>query len=130
MYGFEAERHVFRCLISSIDLNRDLKTINNISGKDFHQIELLKKFVNSSLNKPNFGSMIRFAFENSFNFQQLPLDNRINIISQFSRILKLNRTQKKSMAFLLKNFNKDKINYSKKPIELIHSVYAELGLYF
>ena len=54
----------------------------------------------------DFGSMICFAFENSFNFQQLPLNNNINIISKFSRILKLNRIQEIAIACLLKNCNK------------------------
>ena len=111
-----------------------MKTINNGSGKGFQQIELLKKFLISSLKKPNFGSMICFAFENSFNFQQLPLNNNINIISKFSRILKLNRIQEIAIACLLKNCNKEEIKQAALEQKLTQSAadqssFGELGMY-
>lgn len=67
LHGFEAERHLYRCLVSSIDFNSDPKT----SGKDFHQTQLLKECLLCSLNKPNFSTVFCFAFENSVHFQEV-----------------------------------------------------------
>jgi hypothetical protein len=142
-------------LISSIDLNHnnissssssisDLKTNStSASGKDFHQIQLLKECLICSLNKSNFSTIICFAFENSIHFQQQQQqhNNNINIISQLSKILKLNRIQEIAIACLLKNCNKEEIKQAaqytleQKLTELTQSVAdqqsssSELGIY-
>ncbi len=140
-------------MISSIDLNHnnisssisDLKTNStSASGKDFHQIQLLKECLICSLNKSNFSTIICFAFENSIHFQQQQQqqhNNNINIISQLSKILKLNRIQEIAIACLLKNCNKEEIKQAaqytleQKLTELTQSVAdqqsssSELGIY-
>jgi len=133
LHGFEAERHLFRCLISSIDFSHHYSTTTtnqtNIIGgdslktnsgtgsgsKDFHQIQLLKECLICSLNKSNFSTVICFAFENSVHFQdnnnklnQLTNNNNNvtstnNIVLNLSKILKLNRIQEIALACLLKN---------------------------
>jgi hypothetical protein len=136
-------------LISSIDLNHnnisDLKTnstssSSSSSGKDFHQIQLLKECLICSLNKSNFSTIICFAFENSIHFQQQQQHNINNIISQLSKILKLNRIQEIAIACLLKNCNKEEIKQAaqytleQKLTELTQSAadqssFGELGMY-
>ena len=134
-------------MISSIDLNHnnisDLKTnstSSRSSGKDFHQIQLLKECLICSLNKSNFSTIICFAFENSIHFQQQQQHNINNIISQLSKILKLNRIQEIAIACLLKNCNKEEIKQAaqytleQKLTELTQSAadqssFGELGMY-
>lgn len=111
------------------------------SGKDFHQIQLLKECLICSLNKSNFSTIICFAFENSIHFQQQQQhNNNINIISQLSKILKLNRIQEIAIACLLKNCNKEEIKQAaqytleQKLTELTQSAadqssFGELGMY-
>jgi CCR4-NOT transcription complex subunit 1 len=66
-HGFEAERHLYRCLISSIDFSSDAKP----SGKENHQTQLLKECLTASIAKPNFGSILCFAIENPLEFQEV-----------------------------------------------------------
>ena len=115
-------------------------TSSRSSGKDFHQIQLLKECLICSLNKSNFSTIICFAFENSIHFQQQQQHNINNIISQLSKILKLNRIQEIAIACLLKNCNKEEIKQAaqytleQKLTELTQSAadqssFGELGMY-
>ena len=65
--GFEAERHLYRCLFSSIDFNTDNKT----TGKDYHQTQYFKECFVALLSKPHFISTINFSIENPLQFQEV-----------------------------------------------------------
>ena len=60
MYGFEADKHLFRCLVSSVDFN---SSEGRSSGKDGQQLQLLIQEANSLMTKPNFVSILCYAFE-------------------------------------------------------------------
>ncbi len=59
MYGSEADKHLFRCLVSSVDFTPEGRN----SGKDGHQLQLLIQEANSLMTKPNFVSILCYAFE-------------------------------------------------------------------
>ena len=59
MYGFEADGHLFRCLVSSVDF----ATEGRNSGKDGQQLQLLIQEANSLITKPNFVSILCYGFE-------------------------------------------------------------------
>lgn len=59
MYGFEADKHLFRCLVSSVDFTPEGRN----SGKDGHQLQMLIQEANSLMTKPNFVSILCYAFE-------------------------------------------------------------------
>ena len=65
--GFEAERHLFRCLVSTIDFNTDTKS----SAKDFHQIQLFKEYFLDYLYRPCFASILCYSIENPLQFQEV-----------------------------------------------------------
>ena len=62
LYGPEADKHLFRCLISYVDFSPDGRN----SGKD-GQVQLLTQEANSLVSKPNFSSLLCYAFERQEN---------------------------------------------------------------
>ena len=58
LYGPEADKHLFRCLISYVDFSPDGRN----SGKD-GQVQLLTQEANALVSKPNFASVLCYAFE-------------------------------------------------------------------
>ena len=68
LHGQEAERHLFRCLFSSIDFSGDGKSS---SGKDAYQIQLLQQECTSLIAKPNCASILCFAVENPLQHQKV-----------------------------------------------------------
>ncbi len=67
-HGFEAERHLYRCLFSLIDLNSDT---NKTTGKDYHQTQFLKENLNSLLSKSNFISILTFSIDQPLQLQEV-----------------------------------------------------------
>lgn len=63
IYGCEADKHLFRCLLSSVDLMADGRN----TGKDGQQLQLLIQEANALITKPNFASILCYAFENQDN---------------------------------------------------------------
>lgn len=59
MYGFEADKHLFRCLVASVDFTADGRN----SGKDGQQLQLLIQEANLLMTKPNLVSILCYAFE-------------------------------------------------------------------
>ncbi len=57
VYGPEADRHLFRCLVSSVDFNNEGRN----SGKE--QLQLLIKEAAALVTKPNFVSILCYAFD-------------------------------------------------------------------
>lgn len=88
LHGFEAERHLLRCLFSHVDFSGDGKS----SGKDFHQTQYLIQEFASVLSKPNFVSSVCFALENPLHHQK-SLRATPSLLPQISRVLRLSRVQ-------------------------------------
>ncbi|XP_077542745.1 CCR4-NOT transcription complex subunit 1 isoform X6 [Haemaphysalis longicornis] len=88
LHGFEAERHLLRCLFSHVDFSGDGKS----SGKDFHQTQYLIQEFSSTLAKPNFVSIVCFAIENPLHHQK-SLRPGPFLLAHISRVLRLNRVQ-------------------------------------
>lgn len=86
LHGFEAERHLLRCLFSHVDFSGDGKS----SGKDFHQTQYLIQEFASVLSKPKFVSSICFAVENPLHHQK-SLRATPSLLPQISRVLRLSR---------------------------------------
>lgn len=70
MYGFEADKHLFRCLVSSVDFTLEGRN----SGKDGQQLQLLIQEANSLVTKPNFVSTLCYAFEKQDSKVRIILD--------------------------------------------------------
>lgn len=118
--GIEAERHLFRCLVSSIDFNSDTKA----SGKDLHQSQLFKECLIASLGKPNFGSILCFAVDSPLQFQE-SLKLPSNLASQISKLYKLTHLQEIAVAIVLQNCAKEDIKKSSK--EFLRQKLADLN---
>ena len=63
LYGPEASKHLFRCLVSSVDLTSDGRSY----GKDGQQLQMLCQEANSLISKPNFVSILCYGFEKQEN---------------------------------------------------------------
>lgn len=72
LQGFEADRHLLRCLLSYIDL-RDSEGPRNTSHKDYYQVQLLAQQCTTLLNKPALTSILCFALDNPLH------SNKVNI---------------------------------------------------
>jgi len=105
--GFEAERYLFRCLVSSIDFASDVKS----TGKDLHQTQLFKECLVASLYKPSFSSVLCYAIENPLQFQESQ-KFPTNLVSQISKLLKLTQLQEIVLAILLKESAKEDVKKS------------------
>lgn len=65
-HGPEAEKHLFRCLLSQVDFsNSDGR--GNSSGKDGQHLQLLIQESMSVITKRNFVSILCHGFENQEN---------------------------------------------------------------
>lgn len=102
-HGYEAERHLFRCLFSFIDFTGDGK--NN--GKDFLQCQFLIQECQMLVSKPNFSSILCFAIE-SPEHKQRTLRPSSQLLPNMSRVLKLNKVQEVIFGLsLLSSSNED-----------------------
>ena len=63
MYGPEAGKHLFRCLLSSVDVMSDGRSY----GKDGQQLQMLCQEANALVSKPNFVSILCHGFEKQEN---------------------------------------------------------------
>lgn len=59
--GLEADRHLLRCLLSSVDFSTEEPP--EPSAKDYYQVEFLRQEITALLNKPSLISNICFAFD-------------------------------------------------------------------
>ncbi|XP_025202841.1 CCR4-NOT transcription complex subunit 1-like isoform X4 [Melanaphis sacchari] len=91
LQGFEADRHLLRCLLSHIDL-KEIEGPRNISHKDYYQVQLLAQQCTTLLNKPSLTSILCFALDNPLHTQK-PLKPSIQLFIQLSRILHLSLVQ-------------------------------------
>uniref|UniRef100_A0A1I8HS60 CNOT1_HEAT domain-containing protein n=1 Tax=Macrostomum lignano TaxID=282301 RepID=A0A1I8HS60_9PLAT len=103
-HGFEAERHLYRCLFSSIDFsaaNSGSGGYDRHSGiKDFLQIQLLTQEINSLFAKPNFVTLICYAIDHPFSTQKTLRPNQ-SLLPQISRTLKLTRAHEVTLGLAL-----------------------------
>ncbi|XP_064398380.1 CCR4-NOT transcription complex subunit 1-like [Halichondria panicea] len=83
-YGPEADRHLFRCLISSIDFANEGRN----SGKE--QLQLLSREAAALVTKPDFVSILCYAFEKQESKSLRPSSQPL---SQVAKMLKLGRVQ-------------------------------------
>lgn len=65
-FGLEADRHLLRCLFSSIDFSE-----TNQTAKHSLQAKLLNLELNAVLNKSSLITNICFAIDNCFNHQKV-----------------------------------------------------------
>ncbi|VVC27811.1 Hypothetical protein CINCED_3A013043 [Cinara cedri] len=89
--GFEADRHLLRCLLSHIDI-KEIEGPRNISHKDYYQVQLLAQQCTTLLNKPSLTSILCFALDNPLHLQK-HLKPSIQLFIQLSRILHLSLVQ-------------------------------------
>lgn len=118
-HGFEAERYLFRCLVSSIDFHADIKS----TSKDVHQIQLFKECLTVSLYKPNFSTVLCYAIENPLQFQQSQ-KFPANIVSQISKLIKLNQLQEIYLAILFKTTSNSE-EFKSSSVEFLNQKLAE-----
>lgn len=62
LYGPEASKHLFRCLVSCVDFTSDGR-----SCKDGQQLQMLCQEANALISKPNFVSILCHGFEKQEN---------------------------------------------------------------
>ena len=63
LYGPDANKHLFRCLVSSVDLSSDGRSY----GKDGQQLLMLCQEANALISRPNFVSILCHGFEKQEN---------------------------------------------------------------
>lgn len=85
LYGPEADKHLFRCLISYVDFSPDGRN----SGKD-GQVQLLTQEANALVSKPNFSSLLCYAFEHQEN---KGLQSTPQLLPQVAKVLRLSKIQ-------------------------------------
>ncbi|PAA59243.1 hypothetical protein BOX15_Mlig027984g1 [Macrostomum lignano] len=98
-HGFEAERHLYRCLFSSIDFSGAPHDARG-SVKDYHQTQLLIQEMHSLFAKPNFVTLICYALDHPFASQK-SLRPGSGLLPQVSRTLKLSRVQEVTLGLAL-----------------------------
>jgi CCR4-NOT transcription complex subunit 1 len=86
-YGFDADRHLFRWLLSYVDLSTDGK---QSGGKDFHQVQLLIQEAGALITKPYCASVVCYGLE-SPELKSLRASGLL--FQQLSRVLRLTRVQ-------------------------------------
>jgi CCR4-NOT transcription complex subunit 1 len=81
-YGSEADRHLFRALLTVVEFSTDGKA----SAKDEHQIQLLMQEANSVTTKPNFVSILCFGFEKQTNKSLAPTPHMLQSVCKGLRL--------------------------------------------
>ena len=64
LYGAEADKHLFCCLVNAVDFSSEGRSTGN---KDGQQVQLLIQEANALITKPNFASILCYAFEKTDN---------------------------------------------------------------
>ncbi|CAO1323562.1 unnamed protein product [Diamesa serratosioi] len=112
-FGLEAERHLLRCLFSSIDF-----ADSQNSYKNSLQAKLLSSELSSILNRSSFVSSLCFALENPF-AQQKTLRPTQNLINQISRSLNCSQIQESALGIALKSsLNTDLSKYAEYHLKI------------
>lgn len=86
-YGPEAERHLFRCLLSYLDFSSD-----NSVNREILQVQLFLEECQELVTKPNFASILCYSLENPEVFQK-SVKPTLQFLYLFSKILKLSKVQ-------------------------------------
>lgn len=71
LYGAEADKHLFCCLVNAVDFSFEGRGNSSGGGggssKDGQQVQLLIQEANALITKPNFASILCYAFEKTDN---------------------------------------------------------------
>ncbi|CAM4904070.1 unnamed protein product [Rotaria socialis] len=103
-YGFEAERHLYRTLISYLDLQSIDE--NNITLKRPENIYLSywQQEIASFISKPNFPTLICYAFDTAIAQKSLKILSPPNaFLTTICKLFKLNHAQELVFVLALKN---------------------------
>ncbi|XP_050527108.1 CCR4-NOT transcription complex subunit 1-like isoform X2 [Daktulosphaira vitifoliae] len=120
LQGFEADRHLLRCLFSLVDL-KDIEGPRNTSHKDYYQVQLLVHQCKTLLNKPSLISILCFALDNPLTIAK-PLKPSIQLFLQLSRILHLSPVQEVVFGLVCL----ESTNYSTYALEFVKLKLPEL----
>jgi CCR4-NOT transcription complex subunit 1 len=104
LYGPEASKHLFRCLVSSLDMSSDGRSY----GKDGQQLQMLCQEANSLVSKPNFVSLLCYGFEKQENKVLQPSPQ---LLPQVAKVLKLGRVQEVVFALGLSSSSDSALSY-------------------
>lgn len=96
LHGEEAEKHLYRCLLSHVDISGDGKS----SGKDFHQTQLVAQELPSLISKPSSVTILCHAIENPLHHQK-GLKPTPNLLPQISKLFRLTRAQEVIVGVIL-----------------------------
>ncbi|XP_077972852.1 CCR4-NOT transcription complex subunit 1-like [Styela clava] len=118
-HGPEADRHLFRCLFSSIDFGGDGKS----NGKDYHQTQLLILQCSTLATKPGFISILCHSVDSPFSHQKslVPSDS---LLTNISRVLKFTKVQEVTFAIALQHSSIQEVR--KQATEAIKTQLPEL----
>jgi CCR4-NOT transcription complex subunit 1 len=129
LQGFEADRHLFRCLFSHIDL-KDTEGPRNTSHKDYYQAQLLSNQCTTLLNKPSLSSILCFALDNPL-FSQKAQKPSIQQFTQLSRILRLSPVQEVVFGLVCldsTNYSTCALQFVKQKLPLLIKNYINLDI--
>ncbi|CAF0872020.1 unnamed protein product, partial [Didymodactylos carnosus] len=87
-HGFEAERHLYRSLITNIDFTVDS---NNAKNRDSIHVQYLSQEILSLISKPNFVTLICYSFDTAISQKSLKVTS--SLFSIICKLFKLSRTQ-------------------------------------
>ncbi|KAJ8667643.1 hypothetical protein QAD02_009306 [Eretmocerus hayati] len=96
--GLEADRHLLRCLFSSVDFSTG--EAPELNSKDYYQVQLLKQECNNLLSKPSLISNICFAIDHPFHHKNRAFPSQ-KFFQHLRKVLNLSLIQEVVFAIAL-----------------------------
>ncbi|CAF3833846.1 unnamed protein product, partial [Rotaria sordida] len=104
-HGFEAERHLYQTLISYLDLQSIEQNGSLIKRSENIHLNYWLQEIPSLISKPNFVTLICYAFDTAITQQSLKLPSPPSneFLTSLCKLFKLNRAQELIFVFALQN---------------------------
>ncbi|CAF0830698.1 unnamed protein product [Rotaria sordida] len=103
-YGFEAERHLYRTLLTYIDLQSIEENNSTLKRSDNIHLNYLQQEISSLISKPNFITLICYAFDTAITQKSFKISSPSNgFLTILCKLLKLNHAQELVFVLALQN---------------------------
>ncbi|CAF4148281.1 unnamed protein product, partial [Rotaria sp. Silwood2] len=103
-YGFEAERHLYRTLLTYIDLQSIEENSSTLKRSENIHLNYLQQEISSLISKPNFVTLICYAFDTTITQKSFKIPSPSNgFLTLLCKLLKLNYAQELVFVLALQN---------------------------
>ncbi|CAF1270900.1 unnamed protein product [Adineta steineri] len=102
-YGFEAERHLYRTLISYIDLQSIEENSSLLKHSENIHLYYWLQEIPTLISKPNFVTLICYAFDTIITQKSLKVSSSNEYFTSLCKLFKLNHAQELVFALALQN---------------------------